>query len=537
MSGEHSQQSVGRGLAWIGVASSLVGVLDFVALLLMLGLWIPSEQYGIATKAVWLFPILDMATDLGLSGAVIQRDSNDPDKISSVFWMNLIMAGALFLVLVGMSPLIASFSGHAVVGYMLIAYGTKLLWQNVYFIPVALMRRELRFKELSIIRIIANLAEFAGKIGFAWAGFGVWAFVLGPLCRVLVTGVGAQLRHPWRPKAVMKLRDVKDYMSFGIKSSGSQILYYFYTNVDYPVVGFFFGDHALGLYRMAYEIALEPVRVIANVVIDVAFPTFARLRHSTALLTAQFLTFTRLNLITVMAYAAIVFVIADDLLLVAFPKYVGAEDAVRILCAVAIFRSVGYVMPPLLDGVGHPERTFRYMLTAAIALPLGYIGFARLLGGELDYLSVALAWAVCYPLAFGVLVWMALDLLQLPVTKYLRAVVGIMACIAAAGGVGYVVHRLLADQHVAVRMIGGAGTVLFVTALLLAYTQGLSLRTAKKALKGQPEPTSAGLAQEAAAETGSATPAEVQKLEEAASAVSEPELPPVDVGDDPARKA
>ena len=496
----HSQQKVGRGLAWIGAASSMVGILDFIALLLMLGLWIPREQYGIATKAVWLFPILDMATDLGLSGAVIQKDSNDPDKISSVFWMNLITAGALFLILVGASPLIASFSGHAVVGYMLIAYGTKLLWQNVYFIPVALMRRELRFKELSIIRIIANLAEFAGKIGFAWAGFGVWAFVLGPLCRVLVTGVGAQLRHPWRPRATLRLRDVRDYMSFGIKSSGSQILYYFYTNVDYPVVGFFFGDAALGLYRMAYEIALEPVRVIANVVIDVAFPTFARLRHSTELLTAQFLTFTRLNLITVMTYSALVFVITDDLILLAFPKYLGAETAVRILCAVAIFRSVGYVMPPLLDGVGHPERTFRYMLTAAVALPLGYVGFAWLLRDHLGYLSVAVAWAVCYPIAFGVLVWMALELLRLPARKYLRAVSGIMVCILVAGVIGYGAHVLMHPLAPWLRMLLATVVILGITGVLLAYTQGLSLRTASRAMKGEAEPTSAHLAEEAAAE-------------------------------------
>ena len=46
-------------------------------------------------------------------------------------------------------------------------HSTKLLWQNVYFIPSALMRRQLRFKELSIIRILANTAEFVGKVGSA----------------------------------------------------------------------------------------------------------------------------------------------------------------------------------------------------------------------------------------------------------------------------------------------------------------------------------------------------------------------------------
>ena len=91
--------------------------------------------------------------------------------------------------------------------------GGKLIFQNVYFMPSALMKRELRFRELSIIRIVANLVEFAAKVGFAAAGFGIWCFVFGPLGRVLVTGIGAQICHPWRPKAVLKLRETYRHLS------------------------------------------------------------------------------------------------------------------------------------------------------------------------------------------------------------------------------------------------------------------------------------------------------------------------------------
>ena len=380
------QQQIGknvtRGLAWVGTASSLVGILDFLALLIVLGVWVPADQYGVATMAVWIFPILDQATDLGLSAAVVQREKHDEDTISTVFWINLTSAVALFAVLCVGAPILArEFYGHAIVGWMLIAYGTKLIWQNVYFIPSAMMRRELRFKELSIIRIIANIAEFCGKVGFAAAGFGIWCFVLGPLCRVLVTGIGCQLRHPWRPRFVLRLRQSWSYASFGAKSAGSQILFYFYTNVDYPIVGYYFGETALGLYRVAYEIVLEPVRVISQVVVDVAFPVFSRLRHERDLLVARFILFTRLNLVTVMTYAAVAFVIADDLIAIAFSDYIGAGDAVRILCGVAILRSVSFVVPPLLDGVGRPARTFIYTLTAAIALPVSFVLAANLMPG------------------------------------------------------------------------------------------------------------------------------------------------------------
>src|SRR4030095_13733680 len=135
---------VSRGLAWIRVASSLVGILDFVALLLITRYFISTHAYGISRLAVWIFPILDQATDLGLSAAVIQRDDHDDTKISTVFWINTIIATALFLLLLGIAPLAAdALYGAPLIGWMMVAYGTKLLWQNVYFIPVAMMKREL----------------------------------------------------------------------------------------------------------------------------------------------------------------------------------------------------------------------------------------------------------------------------------------------------------------------------------------------------------------------------------------------------------
>jgi O-antigen/teichoic acid export membrane protein len=370
-----------------------------------------------------------------------------------------------------------------------VAYGTKLLMQNVYFIPLALMKRELRFKELSVIRIIANIGEFLAKVGFAWAGFGIWCFVLGPLTRTLISAVGAQIRHPWRPKWTLRFRSAKEYVTFGLKSSGSQILFHFYTNIDYPIVGFFFGESALGAYRLAYEVVLEPVRMISNVVVDIAFPTFARLQHSKDRLIAQLVSFTKLNLITVMLYSSVVFVAAEDVLRLFFPNYVGAATAVRVLCAVAVLRSVGFVIPPLLDGTGHPNRTFNYMLSATIALPVSFWLGATLLGGSLDYVSVAVAWAVGYPIAFAVLMWLGTHTLGWSVGAFVRSVGGVMACLFAAMICALLAHMLMGSLPTTVRLGATAAIVVLVAGFALAYTQGLSIRTAQRALSGDADAT------------------------------------------------
>ena len=487
MTPKRMSTNVNRGLAWLGFASTAVGLLDIVAMLAILNFWISDVQYGIATKAVWIFPILDQATEAGLASALIQRDDHTPTRIATVFWVNLMLASAAFaLLLVTAPPLATHFYHHAIVGWMLIAYGGKLLLQNVYIIPSAMLKRELRFKELSVVKLLANVAEFGGKVGFAAAGFGIWCFVLGPLLRTLVYAVGLQLRWPYRPRWMFNFTEAKEYVRFGMRTSGSQILFYFYTNIDYPIVGFFFGDKALGLYRFAYELVLEPVRIISNVVVDIAFPAFARLRHSKDQLVSQFVSFTKLNLITVMMFAAVVFVAAPELISILFPKYAGADTAVRILCAVAVLRSVGFVAPPLLDGVGRPDRTFAYMTSAAITMPIIYVLGAVVLGDAVGFESVAIAWAVGYPIAFSVLIYMATHTLGWSAITYARRVLGVAFCMIAAGAVAAATRYALGNAEPIVRLVATAAVTLVVSGLLLAYTQHLTVRSALRSLREAP---------------------------------------------------
>ncbi|HEY4182050.1 MAG TPA: oligosaccharide flippase family protein [Kofleriaceae bacterium] len=480
---EPIKTSVNRGLAWLGVASSALGLLDILALIIILNTWVTTEQYGIATKAMWLFPVLDQVTDLGLGAAVIQRDDHTSLRISTVFWITTGLSLLLLGLIAFIAPIAASsFSGQPIVGWMLAAYGLKLVLQNGYVIPSAMMKRDLRFKEISIIRIIANLTDFVGKIAFAAAGFGIWCFVLGPLCKNVVYVVLCQMRRPYRPRFEFSFADAREYVTFGLRTSASQIMFFFYTNADYPIVSFYFGDSALGLYKLAYDIVLEPVRMLSNIVGDVAFPTFAKLRRNTSALIAQFISFTRLNLIIVMSFSAIVFVAASDLIAL-FPKYQGAERAMHILCAVAVFRAVGFVAPPLLDGLGHPERTLRYMTVATILMPLLFVLGAKLLGPSLGFESVAIAWAVGYPIAFAILIYLTTVTLGWSLGSYVRAVGGVALCMVGGGAVAGIVYRFL-PAIAALRFAVTSGVVIVASALLLAYTQGLTLKSAFRSLRG-----------------------------------------------------
>ncbi len=482
---------VNRGVAWAGAAQAIIAVGDIVSYLLVIALWVGTEDLGIAAAAMTFYVFLDTAADFGVTSALIQRDDHTPERVSTVFWFNMIVSGALFLMLLLIGPLYGYTLKEPVVGWLLVAYGGKLVFQNVYAIPFALLRKELRFGDIAKARIAAHMSEAIGRIVFAALGLTIWCWTLAALTRAFVFGVIMQARHPFIPKLVFKPREVIDYAKFGLRTAASQLLFRLYTSVDQPIIHYAFGKEAAGIYYLALYIVLEPVKTISNVVIDVAFPAFARLRADREGLVLQFLAFTRLNLLAVLPFLVVVWLAIPEILrlFIASNKWTPDDialcvEATRVLCIAGTLRALAFVGPPLLDGIGRPELTLRYMVTATVAVPGSFMLSAWLLGPSTGVISVPIAWAIGYPIAFGVLQYLVAHSIDLPVGRYLRACWGIVGCCLAGFAVGFVVSYALPDASDVVRLVAMASSSIIVMFGLVATWQKITPRSIARAVKG-----------------------------------------------------
>jgi teichuronic acid exporter len=487
--GPDIKKGVSRGLAWVGLASGLVGVLDILALALILGLgWVSTEEFGRAAMAFTLFPILDISMGLGLNAAVIQRDDHSPEVLSTVFWLGLLLTLIVFAILtLGVGPLLASIHDQPILVGLLTAYGGKLIWQNVYLLPLAQMQKELRFKELSVIRTIANFAEFAAKIGTAAAGFGIWCFVAGPICRAIVTGVGVQSRNFWVPRFVFNFSRAKEWAIFGLKTSAHKLIFRAYNALDYLIVSIYFGEVALGIYTIAFLIVLEPALIISEVVIRVAFPAFSKLKHDAQKMFEQLVSFSRMNLVLMLTFVGLTFVAAEEILaIISSAKgndYTSGASIIRLLCGVAILRALSFVIPPMLDGAGKPTLTLIYAVVASVVLSAMFLGFAEFLGPSMGADSVALAWLLGYPIAFLVLISMAFSILDKPRILFFKHLAGIAlsgtVATALAGGAKLATLSLPTPIRFAIVAL----TMLGVFYYLLGRFHGISPKSIKAALK------------------------------------------------------
>ena len=160
------------------------------------------------------------------------------------------------------------------VGSLLAAYGGRLVLQQISMVPEALMKRELRYRELSVIRTVAGLVETTTKLGLAslgahgFAALAIWCFALGPIANTVVTTIGVQLCHPWRPRLAFQRAIAARAARFTAAISGGELLYFAYTSADYLVIGACFGSAAVGVYLLlaATFFSLKPRKCPAKAI-------------------------------------------------------------------------------------------------------------------------------------------------------------------------------------------------------------------------------------------------------------------------------
>ncbi|MGE5184005.1 MAG: oligosaccharide flippase family protein [Acidobacteriota bacterium] len=446
---EDVQSSLRSGTVWVGIASGLSGVFDLATTLACLWLWVSKAELGVATMATALFPVIERIATLGLPSAAVRRADADARVLSSIFWLNLASACTVLLISLVTAPAIGAAFGYPIVGVLVCAYAGKLVGQTIQLVPEARLKHALQFDTLSKLKIGAFLAEASAKLVTAYFGghghpdLRIWCFVVGPIASTVVMMVGTQLVRPWRPALVFDRAEAKAAARFGIHLSLADLLYFAYTSADYVVIGSVFGAAALGAYRLAYELVLDVVRLVSMVTAEVAFPAFTRLAGDPRAIGDQLIALTRQNLSLVAPLLVVIGVAAGDLLAILYPPLgPSATTAAQILCVVGALRSVSFVLPAMLAGLGHARDALVYNLVAAIVCPSAFAIAAHGWPGA-GYLSVAWAWAASYPVPFVLLVWFALARTRVRLVTYARGLAPVAAWAAVTAAAAMVVHGSL----------------------------------------------------------------------------------------------
>lgn len=357
-------------------------------------LLVPAD-FGLLALSMILVNAANYFTDLGMRPAVVQT-REDIHKVAHYAFVIVLTASAAFTTA---SILLAKPFAQALGG------GTELVpvlrWMSlcitldgVWVIPEALLRRELRFKQLGLAQIPSELASTLIAIPLAMLGFGVWSLVIGQIINetvriVLTWWFARQWAGVWlRPKK-WDFRIVKGMFRYGIPSMAGGFTKYIQNQIDTLLVGRRLGPTSVGIYSKAFNLTTRLADMLTTSLFgNVLFPSYARMQDDKPRLTRAYLTSTKLVILIIMPVAVGLAVTAPILVPVLLgDKWLAMIPIWEIFSLYTLTRPISTNAAPLFAAVGQPQRN----LTSSLVLIGVMVPLLLILIGPYQAIGAAIA--------------------------------------------------------------------------------------------------------------------------------------------------
>ena len=276
------QKKLYAGLKWsvLGtVGTSFVSIFQQVVLARHLGL----AEFGSLASMLIILNFIAPFTDLGLNAALIQSKGLSSQQFSTIFWLKTLLAifFLLALHLIDSSWFNLLFKDPLPRTYFLLI-GYFLLNKTISDHFLALLQRELAFKQINQINIYSVLINFCLTCLLLIFKFDIWALFSSYFCLFLIRTAFYlyYIKKTFLPHLSFHLGSIVPFIKFGIPLTFSQVVTFIGANIDDILIGRLLGKEALGLYTFMWNLAMIPLNRINPIVSNLTFPLFSRAENT-----------------------------------------------------------------------------------------------------------------------------------------------------------------------------------------------------------------------------------------------------------------
>lgn len=243
---------------------------------------IGPEAFGILAILLVFTNIADAIAQSGLGMALVQKPNAAKKDFTTAFWLSLLLAAMVFIILWLIAPLLASIYQEQSLEILLRALSFVVFLNSVNSVQRAYLQRHMDFKKLFQANVIAALLSGIFGIGAAVLGFGIWALVIQTLSQSLFTCITLLVVVPWKPTFTFDKTSAGLMYSYGWKICITGILNVIYTGVSELIIGKACSVTDLGYYSQGRKWPNAAISLATNALQNVFFPAFASLQNDLA---------------------------------------------------------------------------------------------------------------------------------------------------------------------------------------------------------------------------------------------------------------
>ena len=280
------RSGVRSGVRATTAEAAVLSGIELLSTVVVARLLSPTD-FGLVAQVAVFHGFLSSLADAGIGNALIHYQDAEEGELSTLYWAQVALALVVGGILAAVAPMIGAFYDEPRLVPIGLLLSTSPLLAAAGAQHAVLLKRDLRFRPLAAVHIGSAAFGLVVTIIAALLGLAFYSLVAGTLARAAFTSAALTAVHwrTWHPRLHFRASGLRRYLRFGAFQVGERSINYWTGNLDYLLVGKFVGPEALGVYRLAYELAVKPVQAINPIVTKVMFPVFARLQtddHTTS---------------------------------------------------------------------------------------------------------------------------------------------------------------------------------------------------------------------------------------------------------------
>lgn len=374
-----------------GVATALSQFTRAVARIIaiaVLARQLSPGDFGLLAMATTVVGFASIIKDLGLTTAVIQRQSISQAEVANLFWVNIAVGLFLSFFMILAAPFAAQFYNDGRLESLLVVLSCIFTIDALGAQHQAVLRRRMDFKKVAIIEVMGVVGGTLGAIVVGFLSKSYWALVVTLLLNSIIVSIALWTACAWRPSRSDGTVSVRPLISFGIHLAGFNLINYVFRNLDNILIGRFWGAASLGVYSNAYSLLMLPITQINGPITTVALPALSRLSQEPE----AYVSFYKrgLSSVVMLGMPVVVFLVveADSIASIVFGgRWVGVSDVFQALGAAAFIGTFNVATGWVYVSTGAVKR----QLIAGIANSL--VSAAFIVGG-LQYGIMGVAYAI-----------------------------------------------------------------------------------------------------------------------------------------------
>ena len=362
--------------------------------------------FGVMVMVDVVLQGLKMFSDVGTGPSIIQhKRGDDPAFLNTAWTVQVIRHACLFVTACLLAWPVAMYRGHDQLMILLPVAAVSALLGGFRSTAPATLHRHLELRTLTLFELAMQVIRSGATIVLALLLRNVWALVLGGIIGSAATLIASHTVIADRRNTFCWDREaVRHLVRFGRWIFIATGLTFLCSQGDKLILGGFLSDTDLGLYGIAFLLAMAVPQALRAVTNRVLFPVYSRIADQPTHLLRRKMTRARLLLLlATLPPLCVLAVWGRDIVELLYPaRYHGVGWMLQLLAFGGVFRVVELTVSPVLLAAGD---SFRHMLAliSQSALLLG----AMIVGGLLDgFFGLVVGIAIAPALNYPVLAWL-----------------------------------------------------------------------------------------------------------------------------------